>query len=773
MSAGSIQPLDEPKIEHGGSGGDGSERRDGQMRVRDGYLDSDLDHPDGAMANMDIQSSAEVTDAESSVEEEQVGQPVPTGPEPMSLDGTAQEEVFVIDTIGDTTLAHNGPRPQIRSHSPTPSDSSDEVVLFRGRSDHVSVRDESEIVAPQPPSQTDPTQAKVGHVTDTLFNALSAYEQPPQQDRAVTLIPLAQPQSDASLVLAEATQPQPERAIVLADASQEAPRVTKQRPFVPPWPAKEAQHWVHGDGTKGVPSGFTSAPAEVTAEESEMEIDMTPESRRGKKGRRRQNRQLRRLQQDLEDEMVQDYIANMSDADNYSISQRPLGGDEDDWVSSDMDEEGVEADDGVDDTIAALLADGDDDESSELSIDSDPYDSEDDDEDGDDSDLEAAIALAEREDWEDDADLRERQRDAMTDEEIARILAKQESLGMGGDELFLYDDSGFGDVDDARAGLESFAGNVLRGNGKPRNRNANGMKKGKGRKSDTFPDASLMADVIEQDPYGGFDVMDFDRPSLKRKAKGRKSAGALPEELLDLSDDELLDNLQASWAADRSKKSAKKAEREELRMLGLLGSSKKGKKGKKNQPELRQKYLEGITLNQIRDEIRDFLEVEVDNTTKAFPPMEKFDRKILHEIAAHFNLNSKSQGSGKNRFTILVKTQRTLEWTDEAWNPIAYKATKGFLGSMRGMGKGGKGKKKVGGTAAAPRRGGGGNAAVGYRNGEVVGATAPEIAATNFGRKLMEKMGWQKGMALGKEGSEGRLLVPVEAVIKSGKAGLG
>ena len=57
------------------------------------------------------------------------------------------------------------------------------------------------------------------------------------------------------------------------------------------------------------------------------------------------------------------------------------------------------------------------------------------------------------------------------------------------------------------------------------------------------------------------------------------------------------------------------------------------------------------------------------------------------------------------------------------------------------------------------------------KNGEIVGAGAAEIGQDNFGHKLMEKMGWSKGMALGKEG-EGRL-IPVEQVVRIGTTGLG
>ena len=65
----------------------------------------------------------------------------------------------------------------------------------------------------------------------------------------------------------------------------------------------------------------------------------------------------------------------------------------------------------------------------------------------------------------------------------------------------------------------------------------------------------------------------------------------------------------------------------------------------------------------------------------------------------------------------------------------------------------------------------GGVGGTGLRDGEIVGAGAKEIGRENFGHKLMEKMGWTKGQALGRDG-EGRL-VPVEQVMKAGRGGLG
>jgi hypothetical protein len=64
------------------------------------------------------------------------------------------------------------------------------------------------------------------------------------------------------------------------------------------------------------------------------------------------------------------------------------------------------------------------------------------------------------------------------------------------------------------------------------------------------------------------------------------------------------------------------------------------------------------------------------------------------------------------------------------------------------------------------------HAGVTYRDGEVVGGSAPELSQSNKGRTMLEKMGWSTGMALGATDNKG-ILQPVAHVVKRTKAGLG
>ena len=145
--------------------------------------------------------------------------------------------------------------------------------------------------------------------------------------------------------------------------------------------------------------------------------------------------------------------------------------------------------------------------------------------------------------------------------------------------------------------------------------------------------------------------------------------------------------------------------------------------------------------------------------------MAQGDRKIVHEIANVFKLKSKSTGGGKSRFPILYRTSRTIQYNQETLKAVASVSSSGrFLPRMDKT-------KKQGGVAG--RRGGAPSAGISYRDGEVVGAAAPEIGQDNRGRTMLEKMGWSTGTALGALNNKRGLVQPVEQVVKTSRSGLG
>lgn len=150
----------------------------------------------------------------------------------------------------------------------------------------------------------------------------------------------------------------------------------------------------------------------------------------------------------------------------------------------------------------------------------------------------------------------------------------------------------------------------------------------------------------------------------------------------------------------------------------------------------------------------------------SLPPMEKGDRKIVHEFANAFNLKSKSAGKGTKRFPVLYRTSRTSIYAESTFDAVEARLTRRFLPRMDLRGK------NPARTSLGSGRGGFGSSGVSYRDGDIVGGSAPELGVENRGRAMLEKMGWSTGTALGALNNKG-ILQPVSHVVKTTKAGLG
>ncbi|MCJ1236080.1 hypothetical protein MMC14_004057 [Varicellaria rhodocarpa] len=350
-----------------------------------------------------------------------------------------------------------------------------------------------------------------------------------------------------------------------------------------------------------------------------------------------------------------------------------------------------------------------------------------------------------------------RRKERMTDEQIARLLSKQEELGLGSDEILLYDgDDSIKVSDDDNETLEPPLSAQL------------GRKKARTRESDQFHGyIDTLAAAIAIDPYNGFDILDQHRPSLMRKSKGRKKI--VQTEMLDT---ELDETMQLAWEQDRKKKSLRKQQRGELRSQGVLGRNDK--------LDLKTKYVEGMTPTEVKNEIKEFListseqwvnnneskSLYADSFSLSLPPMDKEKRKLVHCIANGFNLESKSVGGGRSRFPVLYKTSRSQTYSEGTIDAIEARMSQTFFPRMD------KGSVKGHSTVRKAFRMRNGGAAASYHDGEVVGATAPELGTENRGRAILEKMGWSTGTALGALNNKG-IMQPVAHVVKTTKAGLG
>lgn len=329
----------------------------------------------------------------------------------------------------------------------------------------------------------------------------------------------------------------------------------------------------------------------------------------------------------------------------------------------------------------------------------------------------------------------------MTDEALARLLARQEELGLDDDEMMLLAGSGLGVVPSSRHKNSDIRkeNNIPFKAGRPAKTGGRGP----------VPSAREVADAFDD-----LDLMDWGRHNPPRKPKSKRG-----QPTFDISDSELEETLQATWKADRLRKKEKKQQREELRAQGLLGKNV-------DPTDPRVKYQTGMTLDQIKEEMRTFL-CSADETL-TLPPMDASARKIIHELANKFNIKSKSAGHGETRRPSLYRTKRTVKYSEPSFEQVFARAGRRYFPRLDQKGK-------------APRGGGGGvgrsgrginHAAFTLKDGEVVGGSAPELDQANKGRAMLEKMGWSTGMALGSQDNKG-ILQPLASVVKRTKAGLG
>lgn len=129
---------------------------------------------------------------------------------------------------------------------------------------------------------------------------------------------------------------------------------------------------------------------------------------------------------------------------------------------------------------------------------------------------------------------------------------------------------------------------------------------------------------------------------------------------------------------------------------------------------------------------------------------------MVHEIAHLLGLKSRSFGNDGARYPCLFKTEEVSLYDERAVDALERR-----FGFRARKDKGPRNSRGVGGPSRFT-----------YQDGDVVGATAPELGVENKGRAMLEKMGWSKGTALGALNNKG-IMQPLSHVVRNSKAGLG
>ncbi|KAI0157028.1 hypothetical protein GGR52DRAFT_564936 [Hypoxylon sp. FL1284] len=332
----------------------------------------------------------------------------------------------------------------------------------------------------------------------------------------------------------------------------------------------------------------------------------------------------------------------------------------------------------------------------------------------------------------------QRQQVEANDERMARMLAKQEELGLGSDDVLLFDGEGLDYQWSAAPNATS-----------RRKRKGDAKRAKIVQKKGQYPSATKMADAFDE-----LDLMDWHRPSLNNVKRG------LPA--FNVSDSELEDVMRSTWQKDRLKKADKKKAREELRSQGLLGKNV-------NPDDLRTKYLGGMSLDDLANELEAFLLSSREQLV--LPPFDKNTRKTIHALANKLKIKSQSAGKGTDRNPVLYRTKATLPFDQTTFDKTFGRIRQTWFPRVDADGEV-VSKARILKRAEAQSGKSRFKHSLTYRDGDVVGQHAAELGVENKGRAMLEKMGWSKGMALGSGENKG-IMVPITHVVKKTKAGLG
>lgn len=242
-------------------------------------------------------------------------------------------------------------------------------------------------------------------------------------------------------------------------------------------------------------------------------------------------------------------------------------------------------------------------------------------------------------------------------------------------------------------------------------------------------------------------------PTRSLRAKGRSKKLKLEfEEAVDAElQESLLEQFQYQKKSRRDKKLRKK---EKLKLEALENN------------DLFVKYDYSLHIKDIKDEFESFLH-DPERENMSFPPLDPHGNKTVNKLATHYNMKCTRCGNGRHIFMKISKARKTFHYLPD-YNLISY------VMKQRPIFKRSDVKKRTreeieSSEKSSSRRGPKNNAFV--REGDIVGAAAPEISSNNIGRQLLEKLGWVKGEGLGAHGNKG-ISVPLMATVKKSKTGL-
>lgn len=266
---------------------------------------------------------------------------------------------------------------------------------------------------------------------------------------------------------------------------------------------------------------------------------------------------------------------------------------------------------------------------------------------------------------------------------------------------------------------------------------------------DDFDDEGLDDLIKYTTKYDGLRDVEFDTKTLKTRGKGRKKELNLDH----IADDDLRQSLADQYQAQKRNRKDKRKERES-NIAHEHYTSK----------DLSEKYPYTFHVKDFRHEFEEFL-MDSKRNALTFPPLDPHGNKVVMKFAFLYNMKSRKFGKGRQQHVVAVKNKRTFHSLPD------YHSV-GLLCKQRPIfNRTDQKRPRVeieAEEAKSSRRGKPSKAHV--KEGDIVGADAPEIATDNIGRRLLEKLGWKSGQGLGADNRG--IPEPVIAKVKKTKLGL-
>lgn len=261
------------------------------------------------------------------------------------------------------------------------------------------------------------------------------------------------------------------------------------------------------------------------------------------------------------------------------------------------------------------------------------------------------------------------------------------------------------------------------------------------------------------------DPIDIDTHELTTHGHGSKRRLDIPDSVDPDMSKALTDKFESRMQGARKKREAR-----EQKLKDIM-STPDDAEIVRNQYYLLKKYPYEMKLKDMQTELLAFVNDQRRKSLR-FPPMDHNGCVMIKKLSKAFLLKPAQHGNSEHSYVIITKKSTKKLTPDykkihKLMNKTGIffrsdvdltKREKSDIRELLSKFKSGSKKKEKDSSSYT------------YKEGDIVGEGASEIGPESIGRRLLVKMGWQKGQGLGIDGNG--IIIPVQAIVKKSKRGL-